>query len=148
MSEHKNPGCTADSIILYEKNLDFLKTKIPLVKRKNEPYKGFWALPGGFLNYGEETIEQCCVREDWEEIGLIIKLEDLELFGVYSDPLRDPRGHVTSHVYEITTFSGTLKAGDDAAKVRLFELGKLPPLAFDHEKITADYIKKYGVNNE
>lgn len=132
---YKNPGATIDLII--EKN-----EKILLIERKYEPFKGKWALPGGFIDYGKETLEKAAVREGGEETSLKIKLKDLEFFGVYSSPNRDPRGHIISHVYIVKKYSGELKANDDAKQVRWFPLYELPKLAFDHKKIINDYRKR------
>ncbi len=137
--KYKNPGCTADIII--ER-----KGSILLVKRKHEPFKDMWALPGGYLEYGEETIEQTCIRETKEETD--IDIQELKLFGVYSNPDRDPRGHVISHVYIATKYSGHKKAGDDAIEARYFPLYdnhpmlNFPQLAFDHNQIINDYRRK------
>ena len=130
--EYRNPSATADIII--ERN-----NQILLIRRKHEPFKDMWALPGGFLEYGKETLEETAVRELNEETGLRIKLDDIEMFGIYSNPDRDPRGHVISHVYIARNFNGQPIANDDAADVRFFQLGNLPELAFDHEKILEDY---------
>ena len=133
-----NPASAVDLIVPYELG-------IVLVKRKYAPFKNCWALPGGFLEMGKETLEQAAARELFEETGLKSNAFDLRLLGVYSNPKRDPRGHVISHTYEVLNYSGKLKASDDAAEVRVFE--KLPKkLAFDHEKILGDYFKnkKFG----
>ncbi|MFH1248627.1 MAG: NUDIX hydrolase [archaeon] len=125
----KNPGSTVDIIVERE-------GKILLVKRKNPPYKGMWAIPGGFIEYGKETLEQAAKRELKEETCL--DALKLELMGVYSEPKRDPRGHVISHVYAAKT-RGTAKASDDAKELQFFPLSNLPALAFDHKKIISDY---------
>lgn len=130
----KNPAATIDLII--EKN-----EKILLIERKYEPFKGKWALPGGFIDYGKETLEKAAVREGGEETSLKIKLKDLEFFGVYSSPNRDPRGHIISHVYIVKKYSGEPKANDDAKKTQWFPLYALPKLAFDHNKIIDNYLK-------
>ncbi len=110
---------------------------VVLVLRKNEPKA--WALPGGFVDYGE-TLEQAAVREAREETGL--KLESLKQFHAYSDPLRDPRQHNISTVFTAGA-RGVPRAGDDAGEVRIFTEKNLPrPLAFDHEQILRDYFKK------
>ncbi len=107
-----------------------------LVERKYEP-KG-WAIPGGFVEYGEKT-EDAAVRELMEETG--IKAESVTLLGIYSDPARDKRGHVASAVY-YTESDAEPVAGDDAKAAKFFPLDALPAdLAFDHAKILADYIK-------
>jgi 8-oxo-dGTP diphosphatase len=113
---------------------------ILFIKRKHSPYKGKWALPGGYLNCGKETLEEAGIRELEEETSLISKTKDLTLIGVYSDPKRDPRGHVISHAYFVYRYSGTPKAKDDAQKYKWFKLDSLPPLAFDHARIMQDYI--------
>ncbi len=109
---------------------------IVLVERRNEPLG--WALPGGFMDYGE-TAEQAAVREAREETGLRVELTSL--FGVYSDPARDPRRHTLSVVYTAAAVDPSeLRAGDDAAGARVFPLDDLPaPLAFDHGLIIDDY---------
>lgn len=128
-----NPASTVDLIVLYN-------GEIVLVKRKHEPFKGHWALPGGFLECGKETLEEAAARELFEETSLQTNLNELRLIRVYSDPKRDPRGHIISHVYEVKNYSGNLRANDDAAEVKVF---KNPPkrLAFDHRKIINDYFK-------
>ncbi|MBI5148958.1 NUDIX hydrolase [Candidatus Pacearchaeota archaeon] len=128
--EFRNPSATADIIVEQE-------GKILLVKRKSYPFEGMWALPGGYLEYGKETLEETACRELREETGLIVKR--LELIGIYSAPDRDPRGHVISSVYAAEV-SGTAAAGDDAKELRYFSLNELPKLAFDHEKIIKDYL--------
>ncbi len=119
---------TVDAIIPY-------KGGIVLVKRKNDPYKGLYALPGGIVEYGER-VEEAVVREVLEETGL--RCEVKKLIGVYSDPKRDPRGHFVSVCFLMETVSGELKASSDAEDVKVFNLKNLPKLAFDHEKMIKD----------
>ena len=128
----KRPSITVDGVII--KN-----GKILLVKRKNEPFKGRWALPGGFVEYGE-TVEKAVLREVKEETGMDAKIK--KLVGVYSDPARDPRGHTISIVF-LLEGKGDAIAGDDAIEAKFFDLNELPPLAFDHEKIIKDAIQTY-----
>ena len=130
--EFKKPFVTADIIV--EK-----RDKILLIKRENPPYQGSWALPGGFLDVDEECVQETAQRELEEETGLIVKLEDLKLLGEYSNPNRDPRGHIVSLCYYATKYSGKLKAGDDAKEAKFFSRDNLPPLAFDHQKILNKY---------
>ncbi len=131
--QYKNPCATADIIV--ERN-----NKILLIRRKHEPFRDKWAIPGGFINCDKETLREAGARELEEETGLIIRVENLELFNEYSSPDRDPRGHVISHVYIAREWTGKLKAGDDAKKARFFSLCNLPlPLAFDHEQILQNY---------
>ena len=111
--------------------------KILLIKRKNNPFKNCFALPGGFVECGE-TVENAVVREVYEETGLITKVKGL--LGVYSSPDRDPRGHVISIVFILDIVEGNLKAGDDAKEAKFFDINNLPKLAFDHKKIIEDYL--------
>lgn len=123
---HKNPVPTVDIIIA-------LGAGVVLVKRKNPPVA--WALPGGFVDYGE-SLEQAAVREALEETGLCIRLG--RQFHTYSEPDRDPRQHTVSTVF-LATAEGTPVAGDDAAEVAIFSEESLPVLAFDHSRILGDY---------
>jgi 8-oxo-dGTP diphosphatase len=124
----KMPNITVDAVVL--KN-----DAVLLVKRKNPPFKDTWALPGGFVNYGETT-EAAVVRELLEETG--VRMEIIGLVGVYSDPQRDPRGHTISVVYQGIYLSGEPTAGDDAVEAKFFKWEKLPVLAFDHAEILKD----------
>ncbi len=126
----KKPSIAVDGIITKG-------GKILLIKRKNEPFKGKWALPGGFVEYGER-VEEAVLREIKEETGLNAKIK--KLLGVYSDPNRDPRGHTISIVF-ILEAEGEAKGGDDAEEAKFFDLKKLPSLAFDHKKIVDDFTK-------
>jgi ADP-ribose pyrophosphatase YjhB (NUDIX family) len=112
---------------------------IVLIERKNPPYG--WALPGGFVDYGE-SLEQAALREAREETCLEVKLK--YQFHTYSRPDRDPRGHTISTVY-VATAQGVPRAADDARNVGTFSKENLPrPLAFDHGKILQDYFQKRG----
>lgn len=130
---YKIPSITIDGIILKDK-------QILLIKRKNEPFKGKWALPGGFVEYGEKT-EDAVIREASEETGLKTKIRTLA--GVYSDPNRDPRGHIITIIYVLDIVEGNVKAGDDASDVKFFDVHQLPALAADHNKIINDAIKRF-----
>ncbi len=118
------PLLTVDALIIYE-------GKLVLIRRRNPPFKGSFALPGGFVEVGE-TVEAAVVREAKEETGLDIEI--IRLAGVYSDPLRDPRGHTVSICY-LAKGRGKLKAGSDAKDIGLFGLNEIPELSFDHNKI-------------
>lgn len=123
-----NPYPTVDIIIEIENS-------IVLIKRKNPPFG--WALPGGFVDYGE-SLETAAVREAKEETSLDIS--NLKLLGCYSDPSRDSRMHTISTVY-IADGSGTPCAADDATELALLSIDNLPAeLCFDHAGILADYI--------
>jgi len=133
----RKPLLTADGVII--KN-----SKVLLIRRKNEPWKGMYALPGGFVEYGER-VEDCVLREVFEETGLRARI--VSLIGVYSEPNRDPRGHIITVAYLLEVDDlGIACAGDDASGVGIFDLDKLPPLASDHEKIIAD-AKKLALRN-
>ena len=125
---YKSPKLAVDGVLIEDK-------KILLIRRRKQPFMGKWALPGGFVEYGEKT-EAAVVREFLEETGLKTKIKNL--VGVYSDPGRDPRGHVISVVYMLEFCDGRLKSGDDACDARFFCLDELPELSFDHEKIIKD----------
>jgi len=132
--EHpRNPIPTVDIIIEID-------GKIVLIERKNPPHG--WALPGGFVDYGE-SFEQAALREAKEETGL--EVEDLRQFHTYSKPGRDPRMHTASTVFTGRA-SGAPVAGDDAGRAELFTEHDLPRLAFDHDRIISDYYswKKSG----
>ncbi len=133
MTEYRNPCTTVDILVERDNNL-------LLIKRKYEPFKNMWALPGGHLDYGKETLEEAATRELKEETGIFVNKEDLRFFRVYSEPNRDPRGHYITHVYVAKNFNGQPVADDDAEDARFFPLEYLPELAFDHEKILNDYL--------
>lgn len=129
--------CPASTVDLIDED----EEGILLIQRRDEPYKGYWALPGGFLEYGIENLKTAAAREFREETNLIVREEDLTLIGVYSEPKRDPRGHVISHAYYVSKREGIMKAGDDAERAKRFSRNNLPVLAFDHEKILTDYFE-------
>lgn len=123
----KQPRVTVDIIIEIENG-------IVLIKRKNPPYG--WAIPGGFVDYGE-SLENAAVREAKEETGLDIA--DLRQFHTYSEPGRDPRGHTISTVF-IAKAKDKPEANDDAADIGIFTKDNLPEeIVFDHRKILEDY---------
>ncbi len=111
-----------------------LKDGIVLIERRNRPYG--WALPGGFVDYGE-SLESAAIREAKEETGLDVEL--IRQFHAYSDPMRDPRHHTITNVF-IAKAEGRAVAGDDAKELGVFSEGKLPnQIAFDHRDILNDY---------
>lgn len=127
---YPRPMLTADCIVMRG-------DEVLLVRRGREPYKGCWALPGGFMEM-DETIERCAVRELQEETGIEVGQGQLRLVGVFSAPGRDPRGRTVTAAYAVEVPAGTEAiAGDDAADVRWWPLVQLPPLAFDHAAIIA-----------
>jgi len=133
LSVYRNPAPTVDIIIETEGG-------IVLIERKNPPFG--WALPGGFVDYGE-SFEDAARREAAEETGLAVELQ-LQLH-TYSDPNRDARQHTASTVF-VATASGRPTAADDAQRADVFFQDALPPLVFDHERIVGDYFnfKKTG----
>jgi len=135
----RNPFPTADVIIEINEG-------IVLVKRKNEPHG--WAIPGGFVEYGE-SLEDAAVREAREETSLDVKL--LRQFHTYSDPSRDPRFHTITTVF-IGKADGIPHGADDALDALVFKEDTLPsPIVFDHKKILADYFlekKERAVKNK
>ncbi|RJR21980.1 MAG: NUDIX hydrolase [Nitrospiraceae bacterium] len=123
----RNPFLTVDAIIETEGG-------IVLIKRKNPPPG--WAIPGGFVDYGE-TLEDAVVRESKEETGLDIKI--IRQFHTYSDPKRDPRHHTVTTIF-IASATGTPVAADDAKEAGVFTRDNLPAdLAFDHRQVLEDY---------
>ena len=132
---YKNPRLTVDGLIIRDDS-------ILLIKRGRDPFKGSWALPGGFVEYGETT-EDAVIREILEETGLRCTIN--KLFGVYSTPDRDPRGHTISIVYHLDQSSGALMGGDDAVDACYHLLSNMPHLAFDHEKIIRDFMERESV---
>lgn len=140
MKKHRNPVPTVDIII--EIKREDGRPGIVLIKRKNPPYG--WALPGGFVDYGE-SLEEAAIREAKEETSL-----DVELKGqlhTYSDPDRDPRQHTISTVF-MAESEGEPKAQDDAAEIGAFTQEEIDfPLAFDHQEILADYFERKKKKN-
>jgi len=129
---YRNPAPTVD-IVIY----DPVKGVV-LIERANEPHG--WALPGGFIDYGE-TCEAAAIREAKEETNLDVILT--ELIGVYSDPTRDPRHHTMSVAYSaVANDISVLAAGDDAQNARFFPLESLPHIVFDHNLIVADFANR------
>lgn len=130
-TKYRNPFPTVDIII---EATDAGKKGIVLIKRKNPPYG--WAIPGGFVDYGE-TLEHAAIREAEEETSLKVELK--RQFHTYSDPARDPRHHTITTVY-IASASDTPSGQDDAAEARIFRKDEIPEdMAFDHRSILEDY---------
>ena len=127
--EYPHPAVATDCVVF---GFDGHELKILLIERGIEPYKGDWALPGGFVRM-EETAEQCALRELREETGL--RLNYLKQFKTFSEVDRDPRERVISIAFYALAQKGTVQGGDDAAQARWFALNEVPRLAFDHDYI-------------
>ncbi|MCL2818000.1 MAG: NUDIX hydrolase [Clostridiales bacterium] len=131
---NKHPAPTVDIVIAQPGK------GVALVRRRFEPLG--WALPGGFVDYGE-TVEAAALREALEETHLTVRLQ--ELLGVYSVPARDKRLHTISTVFIATTDEAEqIRGGDDAAAAAFFPLSELPELAFDHAAILDDFARKFA----
>lgn len=122
---------TVDAVVLND-------NKILLIQRKRKPFKGLWALPGGFVIYGER-VEEACLRELKEETSIDGEIKCL--LGVYSDFRRDPRGHVVSVSFLVSMMGGNAEACDDAKTLKWFRTDNLPKLAFDHKQIIEDALR-------
>jgi|SRR5690242_18090364 8-oxo-dGTP diphosphatase len=129
--EHYNPIPAVDVILQRG-------STVLMVKRKKEPFKDYLALPGGFVNQGE-TVEDAMKREAKEETSL--EIEPVDILGVYSDPIRDPRKHALSTVFIGIIVYGQDKAGDDASTLEWVELNEIEKqqIAFDHLQMLRDY---------
>lgn len=132
--KYKKPSITTD-IFIFNDNKEFV-----LIKRRNEPFKDCWALPGGFIDYGE-TVENAAVREAFEETSIPVKLE--KLVNVYSDPQRDSRGHTITIAYTAIGDLSKAKANDDAKELMIVRAEDIEnmDLAFDHRQIIEDSLK-------
>lgn len=117
--------------------------RVLLVQRGNEPFRGMWAFPGGFLNM-DETLEQCARRELKEETGLDtpIRFEELKSFSTVD---RDPRGRTISVAFVAEVPLSEVKGGDDAAEARWFPLDEIPQLAFDHGEMLQAALDRLGI---
>lgn len=152
---YKKPSLTVDIIIFNENNnknnadginIDGInENEFILIKRRNKPFKNHWAIPGGFVDYGE-TVENAAIREAKEETGIDVKLE--RLLGVYSEPNRDPRGHTVTIVYLAIGDFDKVKPDSDAidADIYSFDDIKSMKIAFDHNEILKDAFKEMNKN--
>lgn len=132
---------TVDNVVI-RKNNDIIE--ILLIKRLNEPFKHFWALPGGFVDEHED-LETAAKRELYEETG--IQVFKINQIGAYGTPYRDPRSHVISIAYSSEVdFYTVAVAADDALEVKWFNLFELPPTAFDHAQIIRDFIEQNNMH--
>lgn len=135
--DYPRPAVTADCVVMTKES----DPQVLLIQRGGEPYRGCWAIPGGFMDM-DETAAQCAVRELEEETG--IRLSDVHQIGAYSKVDRDPRGRTVSVAY-LTIVDAPLPVTglDDAAKADWFHLSALPELVFDHADILHDALDCY-----
>ena len=134
--QYPRAALTVDAIVFTQKNNE---TYVLLIQRGHEPFKGKWALPGGFVNM-YETLEEACIRELFEETGL--EMAAMKQFKAYDAIHRDPRHRTISVVFS-TEINDTenVKGGDDAAQAGWFPVTALPPLAFDHALILEEFFR-------
>ena len=134
--KYPHPAVTTDCVIF---GFDGRELQVLLIERGIEPFKGKWAFPGGFLNM-DETAGEGALRELKEETGL--ENAYIEQFNTYSDPGRDPRERVITIAHYALVRIQEVKGGDDAAKAQWFPIDEVPQLAFDHDKILRDAMRK------
>ena len=127
--DYPRPAVTADCVV-FSNDSDGLS--VLLIERANEPFKGCWAFPGGFMDM-EENAEDCAKRELKEETGL--EIPNMSQLGAFTDVNRDPRGRTVSIAYYAVIEKFEVNGSDDAAQARWFPIDSIPPLAFDHDKI-------------
>ncbi len=134
MDKPRNPIPTIDIILFENSN----SNRVLLIKRKKDPFKDYFSLPGKFVNEGE-TVEDAVRREAEEE--LLVEVEPIDILGIYSDPNRDPRGHIMSITFIVKIITGELKAEDGITELKWIEINNLDniKLGFDHLKILSDY---------
>jgi 8-oxo-dGTP diphosphatase len=133
--EHPRPSVTVDIVVFHPRPNSL---QVLLIQRAREPYQGYWALPGGFVEM-HESLEATARRELQEETGLSVP--SLEQLGAYGDPERDPRGRVISIAYMAVLpaeADSQVVGASDASRAAWFPINDLPPLAFDHNKILQD----------
>ena len=135
--KYPRPALTADCVVVTKET----DAKVLLIERGDDPYKGCWAFPGGFMNM-DETTEQCAIRELEEETGLHVN--NVIQIGAYSKVDRDPRGRTVTVAYLAIVDRPLVVIGqDDAAKAEWWPLSNLPELAFDHDRIMQDAVRIY-----
>lgn len=135
--KYPRPAVTADCVVITKEDTP----KVLLIQRGDDPFKGCWAFPGGFMNM-DETTEQCAIRELEEETSL--KVEHIQQIGAYSKVDCDPRGRTVTVAYlAIVDSPEVLEGQDDAAQAEWWSLSSLPPLAFDHNDILKDALSLY-----
>lgn len=133
--DYPRPAVTADCVV-FSNDSDGLS--VLLIERANEPFKGCWAFPGGFMDMDEDA-EACAIRELKEETGL--QLEHMKQIGAFTDVDRDPRGRTVSIAYSALVEKRLVIGADDASQARWFPIDSIPSLAFDHEEILRAALK-------
>ena len=140
-NDKRNLVPTIDIIIQGKSNSDDNNntSTVVMVKRKKDPFKDYFALPGGFIDEGER-VEDAVRREAKEELS--VKVEPLDILGIYSDPNRDPRGPIMSITFIARIIDGEAKAGDDASEIKMVKVDNIDKvnLAFDHSQILTHYV--------
>ncbi|MCH5229517.1 MAG: NUDIX hydrolase [Muribaculaceae bacterium] len=134
--KYPHPAVTVDCIVF---NKEDGNITVLLIKRKNEPYKDCWALPGGFINI-DESAETAVIRELKEETGL--EVSTIDQLKTYSNPQRDPRERVITIVFIAESKVKEVMGSDDAKEAKWFDISHLPSLAFDHELIIKDALNR------
>ena len=137
--DYPRPAVTADSVVFCNGS-DGLS--VLLIERANDPFKGCWAFPGGFMDM-EENAEDCAKRELMEETGMEVR--SLEYIGTFSEVNRDPRGRTITIAYYAVVEKSDVIGADDASRAKWFPIDSIPSLAFDHEEILRTAIK--GLND-
>lgn len=127
--KYPHPAVTADCVVFSQNGSEL---SVLLIERGNDPYKGHWAFPGGFMNM-DETAEECARRELKEETGLEVQF--VSQIGAFTKVDRDPRERVISVVFYAWSEMKEVKGGDDAHLAQWFPVSKVPPLAFDHDEV-------------
>jgi 8-oxo-dGTP diphosphatase len=140
--KYPRPAVTVDAVVFRKEHNNL---QILLIRRKNPPFEGMWALPGGFVDM-DETLEEAAARELKEETG--ITLNNMKQLKAYGAVNRDPRHRTISIVFTgLINGHQEIKAGDDAANAKWFPLNNLPPLAFDHFEIVNDAVNEFLKEN-
>lgn len=133
--DYPRPAVTADSVVFCNGS-DGLS--VLLIERANDPFKGCWAFPGGFMDM-EENAEDCAKRELKEETGMEVR--SLEYLGTFSEVNRDPRGRTITIAYYAVVEKSDVIGADDASQAKWFPIDSIPSLAFDHEEILRAALK-------